>query len=122
MYSYLFRQHDESFARGILNEEFHNYNICRRTISFKICFVGWLLELAGVAMTALTPTLHRLGFSNLYYPDAIIMFVLIPFLHITNDDETKEKIAVDGWFAGLQHILGMPNLRNREHQMHERLN
>ena len=73
-------------------------------------------------MTALTPTLHRLGLSNLYYPDAIIMFVLVPFLHITNDDETKEKIAVDGWFAGLQYILGMPNLRNRKNQMHERLN
>ena len=123
MYSYLFRQHDESFARGILNEEIHNYNSCRRTISFKICFLGWLLELAGVAMTALTPTLHRLGLSNLYYPDAIIMFVLIPFLHITNDDETKEKIAVNGWFAGLQYIiLGIQNLPNNVNPINERLN
>ena len=84
-------------------------------ITLKIGFVGWLLELVGTAMTLLTPTLRNLGLSNLYYPDAIIMFVLIPLLHILNDDKTKGKIAENGWFAGLRLILGKTNLQNQVH-------
>ena len=83
------------------------YDNSRRIISFKICFIGWLLELVGSAMTLLTPTLHSVGLSNLYYPDAIIMFVLIPFLHIVNEDETKGIIAMNGWFDGLRYIFGI---------------
>ena len=88
-------------------------------ISLKICFVGWLLELVGTAMTLLTPTLRSLGLSNLYYPDAIIMFVLIPLIHILNDDKTKGKIAENGWFAGLRFILGITNLQNQVHPQEE---
>ena len=76
-------------------------------VSMKISFVGWLLELVGTAMTLLTPTLNNIGLTNLYYPDAIIMFVLIPFLHIINEDETKGVIAENGWYEGLRHIFGI---------------
>ena len=88
-------------------------------VSLKICFVGWLLELVGTATTLLTPTLRKLGLSNLYYPDAIIMFVLIPLIPILNDDKTKGKIAENGWFAGLRFILGITNLQNQVHPQEE---
>ena len=76
-------------------------------ISMKISFVGWLLELLGTVITLLTPILHNMGLANLYYPDAIIMFVLIPFIHIINEDKTKGIIAENGWYEGLRYIFGM---------------
>ena len=78
-------------------------------VSMKISFVGWLLELVGTVMTLLTPTLHNIGLANLYYPDAVIMFVLIPFIHIINEDETKGIIAENGCIEGLRHIFGITN-------------
>ena len=103
----IFRQHDVSFAKGIVSATAHDYDNSRRMISMKISFVGWLLELLGTVITLLTPILHNMGLANLYYPDAIIMFVLIPFIHIVNEDKTKGIIAENGWYEGLLYIFGM---------------
>ena len=75
----------------------------------KICFVTWLYELIGTVTTALTPTLQSLGVPNTYFPDAIIMFLVIPFCHLANDEITKDIIAENGWYQGMKHLSGFRN-------------
>ena len=78
-------------------------------VSLKLCVVGWLLELMGTVMTLVGPALYEVGIHNYYYVDAIIMFVLIPFIHLTNDEETKGIITDHGWYRGLRDMLGIQN-------------
>ena len=75
----------------------------------KICCVTWLYELLGTVTTALTPTLHSLGITDTYFPDAVIMFLVIPFCHLINDETTKGIIAENGWYQGIKHMAGFRN-------------
>ena len=67
----------------------------------------WMYEMIGVAFTIITPYLNSLGVPYLYYPDAILVFVVIPFLHIMNDEDTKTVITNEGWIEGIKYILGI---------------
>ena len=71
--------------------------------------MGWLLELVGTAMILLTPFFRARGFHNLYYPDAIVIFLLIPFLHVMNEEKIKDVILKRGWIQGLMNIIGKQN-------------
>ena len=35
------------------------------------------------------------------------MFVVIPFIHLLNDEDTKGIIANENWYQGLRHMLGI---------------
>ena len=98
-----------SYSKGVLTEERYGYGKTRTTVSMKICFIAWLYELLGTIATALTPTLQSLGMPNTYFPDAIIMFLVIPFCHLINDETTKGIIAENGWYQGMKHMLGSRN-------------
>ena len=69
--------------------------------------MSWLYESLGVISAFLTPYLHNLGFHNLHYPDVILMFVVIPFLHLMNQEDTKTIIAEENWYQGFRHMLGI---------------
>ena len=71
--------------------------------------MSWLYEITGVIITALSPTLFSFGLRYVHYPDAILMFVAIPFLHLFNNEDTKTVIAEDGWIQGLRFMLGLRN-------------
>ena len=107
---YFCRSNEDSFLRGIVSEESYNNGNKRRILSLKICFMGGLYELIGVASAALTPTLNDLGLRYLYFPDAIVMFLVIPFIHIMNDEDTKSIIADEGWIQGIRYMF---NIRNQ---------
>ena len=106
---YIFRDSDESFSRGVFSQRVYDNDGVRRLVSLKICFMGWLLEFVGAVMTLLTPFLRSRGFHNLYYPDAIVIFLLIPFLHVMNEEKIKEIVLSQGWIQGLRSILGKEN-------------
>ena len=72
---------------------------------------AWLYELFGTAVTVLSPTLHSLGIRYYYYVDAIIMFLVIPFCHLMNDDETKATIVERGWYHGVKFMVGFKDNR-----------
>ena len=76
-------------------------------VSLQICFMGWICEVVGTLFKVFTPKLHDLGFPLVYLADAIIMFVIIPFIHLVNDEETKAVIAEQNWYRGLGYLLGM---------------
>ena len=104
-----FRDSFNSYTSGVLSKKAYSYGNARRMVSLKLCVVGWLLELMGTVMTLVGPALYEVGIHNHYYVDAIIMFVLIPFIHLTNDEETKGNITDHGWYRGLRDMLGIQN-------------
>ena len=93
---------------GVYNEE--QYDQCRKRsiISLQMCFWGWLYELLSYIVLIIRPILkHKYGFSNTYFWDIVMWFVVIPFLHILNDDDTKEIISQESWLHGLKFMFGI---------------
>ena len=72
-----------------------------------MCLMAWLYELIATLSAVTTPYLQKLGIPNLHFPDAIIMFVVIPFTHLMNDEDTKEIILEKNWYQGVRHMLGL---------------
>ena len=105
----LHRNTDDSFLKGVLTEETYEYGNSRTMVSLKICFLSWLYELIGTIITAVSPTLVSLGLRHIYFIDSLIMFLVIPFCHLMNDEETKGVIVERGWFQGLKQMAGFPD-------------
>ena len=53
------------------------------------------------------PILQNRGLHNSHFADALVMFIVIPFSHLINDDETKGIIAEVSWYQGLRHMIGI---------------
>ena len=104
---YITRSNEDSFARGVTSEVSYIQGKTRRLVSLEICFMGWLYESLGVISVALTPFFHNLGVHNLHYPDVILMFVAIPFIHMMNAEDTKTIIAERNWYQGIRYIFGI---------------
>ena len=102
-----FRSNDASFARGVLSVKSYNRGKKRSLISLQMCFMRWLYEILATLIAMLTPVLQMLGIPNLYFPDATLMFVVIPFLNLMNDEETKGIISEEGWYEGLRYMMGI---------------
>ena len=105
----LHRNTDDSFLKGVLTEETYEYGNSRTMVSLKICFLSWLYELIGTIITAVSPKLISLGLRHIYFIDSLIMFLVIPFCHLMNDEETKGVIVERGWFQGLKQMAGLPD-------------
>ena len=108
-FTFLYRHADDSFVKGVLTEEGYEHGKARTMVSLKICFLSWLYELFGTVATLLSPDLHSLGVRYYYYLDAIIMFLVIPFCHLMNDDKTKGIIIERGWYQGVRYMAGFHN-------------
>ena len=102
-----FRSSKISLRNGVLSKETFENDNKKRMISLKICFIAWLLELLSSIFAMLTPLFMSFGVTNRHYPDAIIMFIMIPFIHLMNDAETKSVIYEKSWYRGLRHTLGI---------------
>ena len=72
-----------------------------------MCYMNWLYEVCATIVAILSPLLHQIGVPGRYFPDAILMFVVIPFVHLLNDEETKGIITEEGWCQGLRYVLGI---------------
>ena len=104
-----FRSNENSFGIGVLNERSYSNGNKRRLVSVKICFTSWLYELIGTLFTILTPTLLSFGYRYIHYPDAILMFLAIPVIHLINDEDTKTVILEEGWIQGFISLLRIKN-------------
>ena len=109
MNNIFYRDAAESFSKGVLTQQTFEYGKRRALVSLKICFSGWLYELIGSIMTAVSPALMSLGMQHQYYIDAIIMFLGAPILHLINDEDTKAVIVEKGWYWGFRHMAGFRN-------------
>ena len=90
---------------GATNERSYSNGNKRRLVSLKICLISWLYELIGTLFTVLSPTLLSFGYRYVHYPDAILMFVAIPLIHLINDEDTKTIILEEGWIQGFKSLL-----------------
>ena len=72
-----------------------------------MCFISWLIEIVSGSFAVSFSALRSLGLHNLHYPDAIIMNVIIPLVHLMNDEETKGIITEENWYQGFRHMLGL---------------
>ena len=72
-----------------------------------MCFMGWLYELLSIVSIIMSPFLLKHGIANVHFIDAIIMFLVIPFLHLMNDEDTKAIIYEENWYQGIRHMLGI---------------
>ena len=71
--------------------------------------MGWICEVVGTLFTWFTPTLAS---RYVYFPDAIVMFVVIPFIHLINDEDCdcrkklvqRSRILVSDLQAGIPTI------------------
>ena len=50
--------------------------------------------------------LQELSVPNIHFPDAIFMSVIIPSIHLLNQEETKGIIFENGWYQGFKHVFG----------------
>ena len=103
----MYRTNDESYKLGVLSEGQHKEGKRRRLTNIQICFMAWIYESTGNYVTIFTPLLHKLGMHGLHFPDAIMMFVLFPFLHLMNDEDTKTVITEENYYQGIRHMLGL---------------
>ena len=85
-------------------------------VSLQHCFMGWVIELIGGVVAAITPLLYDLGFLNVYYLNVILLFVLTPFMHLMNDEETKGIVSESNWLNGLRHLLGFRQADSQQNQ------
>ena len=70
-----------------------------------MCFMGWLCESIATLFAILTPLLHQFKIPNLHVIDCTMMFILIPFLHLLNDEETNGIITDENWYQGMRNLL-----------------
>ena len=106
---FIHRNNSESYSRGVLTEHQYEDDKKRRLTNLQICFIGWMYETMGNLITIVTPFLHDLDFQGVHYPDVVLMFVLIPFVHLMNDEGTKTVITDENWYQGVRHMLGIHN-------------
>ena len=72
-----------------------------------MCFMGWLCESIAIVFAILTPVLHQFEIPNLHMIDCTMMYILIPFLHLLNDEETNGIITDENWYQGMRNLLGI---------------
>ena len=105
----IYRSNKHSYDQGVIQEESFENGNKRRLVSLKICFMSWLYEFVGVVFTILTPLIQEYGGFNVYFVDAILMFVVLPAQYLMNDEDIKTVITQDGWIQGLKKMLGWHN-------------
>ena len=81
--------------------------------SIGVCFLGWLLEVFLTVLVGLLTLLKDLGLEKrFYYPyfdffHAFFRAIVIPFVHLINEEETKTVITEENWYNGIKYALGL---------------
>ena len=83
----------------------------RSLISLQMCFMGCIYEILAMVAALLSALLgsqiQEFNIPNIHFPDVVLMFVVIPFIHLLNDEDTKGIIFDQGWIQCLKYVLGI---------------
>ena len=67
-----------------------------------------IYELICNMFVLISPVLkYKYGWANTSFADPVSMFVILPFIHLMNDEDTKEIIYDENWFQAIKFILGI---------------
>ena len=76
-----------------------------------MCYMGCIYEIlasvAALLSALLGSQIQEFSIPNIHFPDVILMFVVIPFVHLLNDEDTKGIIFDQGWIQGIKYVLGI---------------
>ena len=103
-----FRSTERSHQIGVLTDAVYEYNKKRSIISLKMCVLLMIYELICNLFVLISPVLkYKYGWANTSFADPVSMFVILPFIHLMNDEDTKEIIYDENWFQAIKFILGL---------------
>ena len=73
-----------------------------------MCIMTMMYEFICTLFVMISPVLkYKYGWKNTSFTDPVCMFVIIPFLLLMNDDDTKEIIFDENWFQAVKFVLGI---------------
>ena len=73
-----------------------------------MCIMTMMYEFICSLFVVMSPILkYKYGWQNTSFTDPVCMFVIIPFLQLMNDEDTKEIIFDENWFQAVKFILGI---------------
>ena len=110
---YIFRSNLDSYTKGVCNENGYKSLEKRRLTQINVCFLGWLLEVFLTVLTGLWTLLQNIGLARTVaypYAEFFLSFfrsVVISFVFLLNDEETKTIITEKNWYLGVRHALGL---------------
>ena len=97
-----------SYEIGVLSDASYEYAVKRSIISLKMCILGWIYELISNIFVLIAPILKiQYNVPHTYFVDPMTMFIVVPFVYLFNDDDTKEIIYNEGWYQGIKYVLGV---------------
>ena len=108
----LFRDNDESYARGVLSYASYKLGKKRSLVSLRMCIIGWLVEVFGTLCHVLFIWLNDMGLGGMHHVEAVTMFIIIPSVYLMNDEDTKGVIIDEGWYQGLKYMLGLRDAKS----------
>ena len=73
-----------------------------------MCIMTMMYEFICNLFVVISPLLkYKYGWKKTSFSDPVCMFVIIPFLQLMNDEDTKEIIFDENWFQAVKFILGI---------------
>ena len=117
LYSY-FRDNYQSFSVGAISEESYLRGEKRSHISLRMCFIASAVEMFAITTAALQPEatalfsallgaqIQEFNIPNKHFPDAIVMSIVIPIIHLLNEESAKEMVFQSGWCQGFRYAIG----------------
>ena len=75
-----------------------------------MCFLGWVIELSLTILIGIWLLLNLDPYPYFEFFNAITRAIVIPIVHVLNDEDAKTVITEESWHKGIRQALGM--LRN----------
>ena len=107
------RSDADSFRKGIINEQKLYRLETRRLVSMKVCGIGLLMEFIGGFFRMLNPVLRIIGLKYSFIPhllDALMVFVVVPVIHLLNDESTKTFLVQKEYYKALKSIFSFKQM------------
>ena len=79
----------------------------------KVCGIGLLMEFVGGFFRMLNPVLRIIGLKYSFIPhllDALMVFVVVPVIHLLNDENTKTFLVQKEYYKALKSIFSFKEM------------
>ena len=81
-------------------------------------------EVTALLSALLGAQIQEFNIPNIHFPDAIVMSIVIPIIHLLNEESAKEMVFQSGWCQGLRYAIGrytnptVPNDAANDNRIH----
>ena len=88
----------------------------RRLVSMNVCGIGLFMEFVGGVFRMLNPVLRIIGVKYSFIPhllDAFMVFVVVPIIHLLNDEHTKTLLVKKDYYEALKTIFSFKEMTSK---------